>query len=102
MNLPRIVPADGAYEFLWVAPPLNIPHAVGSPLNALAIKYYRKKRGVEPTPPQNTHRPVALRSSSRHRFEPPNPLFQRRVRAEQLGNATRRQRINNKHVGGLW
>lgn len=30
--------ADGVYEFLWVAPPLNIPHAVGSPLNPLAIK----------------------------------------------------------------
>lgn len=29
---------DGVYEFLWVAPPLNIPHAVGSPLNPLAIK----------------------------------------------------------------
>ncbi|MGH7964394.1 MAG: cyclase family protein, partial [Candidatus Binatia bacterium] len=30
--------ADGVYEFLWVAPPLHIPHAVGSPLNPLAIK----------------------------------------------------------------
>jgi len=30
--------ADGVYEFLWVAPPLYIPHAVGSPLNPLAIK----------------------------------------------------------------
>jgi kynurenine formamidase len=30
--------ADNVYEFLWVAPPLNIPHAVGSPLNPLAIK----------------------------------------------------------------
>ena len=30
--------ADGVYEFLWVAPPLNIPNAVGSPLNPLAIK----------------------------------------------------------------
>jgi kynurenine formamidase len=29
---------DSVYEFLWVAPPLNIPHAVGSPLNPLAIK----------------------------------------------------------------
>lgn len=25
--------ADGVYEFLLVAPPLNIPHALGSPLN---------------------------------------------------------------------
>ena len=30
--------ADGVYAFLWVAPPLNIPNAVGSPLNPLAIK----------------------------------------------------------------
>lgn len=30
--------ADGVYEFLWVAPPLHVPHAVGSPLNPLAIK----------------------------------------------------------------
>jgi kynurenine formamidase len=30
--------ADEVYEFLWVAPPLYIPHAVGSPLNPLAIK----------------------------------------------------------------
>ena len=30
--------ADGVYEFLWVAPPLHIPNAVGSPLNPLAIK----------------------------------------------------------------
>ncbi len=29
---------DGVYEFLWVAPPLNIPNAVGSPLNPLAVK----------------------------------------------------------------
>ncbi len=29
---------DGVYEFLWVAPPLRIPNAVGSPLNPLAIK----------------------------------------------------------------
>ncbi len=30
--------ADGAYEFLFVAPPLNITGAVGSPLNPQAIK----------------------------------------------------------------
>ncbi|RNL62800.1 cyclase family protein [Nocardioides marmoriginsengisoli] len=29
---------DGTYEFLLVAPPLNIPEAVGSPLNPIAIK----------------------------------------------------------------
>jgi kynurenine formamidase len=29
---------DGVYEFLFVAPPLNIPGAVGSPINPLAIK----------------------------------------------------------------
>ena len=29
---------DSVYEFLWVAPPLNIPNAVGSPLNPLAVK----------------------------------------------------------------
>ena len=30
--------ADGIYEFQLVAPPLNIPHAVGSPVNPQAIK----------------------------------------------------------------
>ncbi len=30
--------ADGRYEFMLVAPPLNIPGAVGSPLNPIAIK----------------------------------------------------------------
>jgi kynurenine formamidase len=30
--------ADGQYEFMLVAPPLNIPGAVGSPLNPIAIK----------------------------------------------------------------
>jgi kynurenine formamidase len=29
---------DGIYEFLLVAPPLNIPGAVGSPLNPIAVK----------------------------------------------------------------
>ncbi|MCY3960990.1 MAG: hypothetical protein OXG34_04905 [bacterium] len=29
---------DGRYEFMLVAPPLNIPGAVGSPLNPIAIK----------------------------------------------------------------
>lgn len=30
--------ADGRYDFLFVGPPLVIPHAVGSPLNPQAIK----------------------------------------------------------------
>jgi hypothetical protein len=30
--------ADGVYEFLFVAPPLPITGAVGSPINPLAIK----------------------------------------------------------------
>jgi kynurenine formamidase len=29
---------DGSYEFLLIAPPLNFPRAVGSPLNPIAIK----------------------------------------------------------------
>ena len=29
---------DGRYELMLVAPPLNIPGAVGSPLNPIAIK----------------------------------------------------------------
>ena len=29
---------DGRYEIMLVAPPLNIPGAVGSPLNPIAIK----------------------------------------------------------------
>ena len=29
---------DGVYEFMFVAPPLNISKAVGSPINPLAIK----------------------------------------------------------------
>ena len=29
---------DGAYEFLLVAPPLNLPTAMGSPLNPIALK----------------------------------------------------------------
>jgi hypothetical protein len=30
--------ADGRHEFMLVAPPLNIPGAVGSPMNPIAIK----------------------------------------------------------------
>jgi kynurenine formamidase len=30
--------ADGVYEFLLVAPPLNLPGAMGSPLNPIALK----------------------------------------------------------------
>jgi kynurenine formamidase len=30
--------ADGHYDFMLVAPPLHIPHAVGSPINPIAIK----------------------------------------------------------------
>jgi hypothetical protein len=30
--------ADGVYECMFVASPLNIPGAVGSPLNPLAVK----------------------------------------------------------------
>jgi hypothetical protein len=30
--------ADGVYEFLFVAPPLPITGAVGSPINPLAVK----------------------------------------------------------------
>lgn len=30
--------SDGRYEFMLVAPPLNIPGAVGSPINPIAIK----------------------------------------------------------------
>ncbi|WP_420638029.1 cyclase family protein [Candidatus Poriferisocius sp.] len=30
--------ADGRYEFLLVAPPLNVPGAVGSPINPIALK----------------------------------------------------------------
>jgi kynurenine formamidase len=30
--------ADGRYDFMLVAPPLHIPHAVGSPINPIAIK----------------------------------------------------------------
>jgi hypothetical protein len=29
---------DGAYEFLLVAPPLNLPGSMGSPLNPIALK----------------------------------------------------------------
>jgi kynurenine formamidase len=29
---------DGRYDFMLVAPPLHIPHAVGSPINPVAIK----------------------------------------------------------------
>jgi hypothetical protein len=29
---------DGVYEFMFVAPPLNISKAVGSPINPQAIK----------------------------------------------------------------
>ena len=30
--------ADGVYEFFLAAQPLHLPHAVGSPLNPIAIK----------------------------------------------------------------
>jgi hypothetical protein len=30
--------ADGSYEFLLTSAPLNLPHGVASPPNALAIK----------------------------------------------------------------
>jgi kynurenine formamidase len=30
--------ADGQYDFMLVAPPLHIPHAVGSPINPIALK----------------------------------------------------------------
>ena len=29
---------DGRFDFMLVAPPLHIPHAVGSPINPIAIK----------------------------------------------------------------
>lgn len=29
---------DGVYEFMFAAPPLNFPRAVGSPVNPLAVK----------------------------------------------------------------
>ncbi len=34
----RIAPNDGAYEFFFVAPPLPVTGAVGSPINPQAIK----------------------------------------------------------------
>ena len=37
-DLPADCAADGIYECLLVAAPLNIPGGVGSPINPLAIK----------------------------------------------------------------
>ena len=38
---------DGVFDFMLVAPPLHIPHAVGSPINPIAIKW--KSSAVRPS-----------------------------------------------------